>query len=195
MQKPTAYRVDPERLAWKTFRRETRRRIAMLAGTKDSVVLTKIPGTAPVDVTVTVTAADPVTGQPVFSYQGITMNRVPIITEKAEFTLVLRAEGFPPDFQVTFAPIGPGEPGPITWRTSGPQQQVARPDYITEPVLSQDSMTLTFTVTNTATHSHVVLISFTLGVLVAGPDDPSGQTFESPDPTIINVDPPDSTVP
>ena len=142
----------------------------------------KVSGTA-VDsdiqtVTVTVTAGDP----PTFTFDP---HDVEINQPEVTLELTLKPDpNNPPLGDVKFAPFGADDPGPIVFRKPGTKEPVARPSYIGPPTLDASMTTLTFVVTNTATPGKMVLISYTVRVLV------NGQIFESPDPTIINVDPP-----
>ena len=134
----------------------------------------KLSGDTPVPVTVIAAAgASPTIDPPAFSYKGLDTGRsIWIEANVADFTLTLSPAGLPPGYAMTFAPMDPDGTGPITWRSPGAKQPVRRPDYISPPVLSKDSMALTFTVTNTATPGNDVLISFTLSVLVTGRPTP-----------------------
>ncbi|HEY4588192.1 MAG TPA: hypothetical protein VII86_03150 [Thermoanaerobaculia bacterium] len=170
----------------------------MIAEIKESpaAALATTEGTIDVPVTVEITAADPPTGDPTFNFQGLdTRNSVWITSEAADFTLTLSPEGFPEGWSVTYDTTGPG---PITWLSPGPEQPVPRPDYISEPLLDDSSTVLTFTDTNTATVAKQDLVSFKVNIVITPPGGASmrfnslSHTVSSPDPTIINVDPPGS---
>jgi hypothetical protein len=122
-------------------------------------------------ITVTVTAGDP----PLFTFDP---HDIEIDQTEVTVALTLQPAG------VTFAPFGANDPGPIVWRKPGTKEQVARPSYIAPPTLDASGTTLSFDVTNTATSGTKVLISYTIRVSIGG-----GPIIESPDPTIINVDP------
>lgn len=170
----------------------------MIAEAKPSVSPDlKSPGAVDVPVTVVVIAAEQPTDQPTFVFQGLdTKNSVWIYSDEADFTLTLSPTGFPAGYSVTFATTGPG---PITWLTPGSGQPIKRPDYISEPLLSDDSTVLTFNDVNTANPNRDVLVSFAVNVEIvpprqdasdAEPFTSQGHPYSSPDPTIINVDPP-----
>ncbi|HEY0510852.1 MAG TPA: hypothetical protein VGH73_03040 [Thermoanaerobaculia bacterium] len=165
----------------------------MIAEAKNLPRRIQIPGTTQVNVTVTVTPPQGM-GQPVVTFTGLNDNHNQRIeTETADFTLtmVLAGEG-----SATFAPLTL-VPGPITWLSPGQLQEVPQPSYITDLALSQDQLTLTFTDTNTSTVPGIdVLVSFLINYNYIAPGgEPMLFTsrdilFSSPDPTIINVDPP-----
>ncbi len=168
----------------------------MLAEIKNPALATDVqePGTAQVGITVTVTVADTPTDPPTFAYDfeydGVhTARSVWITNEFADFTLTLQPQDVPEGYQMTFVPVNPDGSGPITWLTPGGKTKRDKPDFVIKgPDLSEDQMTITFTVQNDATPGEDTLVSFALNVLLTGPD--TNVTFTSPDPTIINVDPP-----
>ena len=169
----------------------------MLAEIKNPALATDVqkPGTAQVGLTVFVTVADPPSDPPTatfsydFEYDGKhTARSVWIVNEFADFTLTLEPD-LPADYLMTFAPLNPDGSGPITWLTPGGKDKREKPDFVIQgPDLSDDQMTITFTVQNDASPGESILVSFALNVVLTAPD---GQTtpFTSPDPTIINVDP------
>lgn len=171
----------------------------MLAEIKDSALtMVQDPGTAQVGMTATVTVADPPTAQPAFSYTFVydgvyTARSVWITNEFADFTVTLQPQNVPAGFAMTFLPVDPDADGsvpsgPITWLTPGTKQSIPKPDYVIVGPELKDAMKLTFTVRNDATVDKDSLVSFALNVLLTGQG--ASTTFTSPDPTIINVDPP-----
>jgi hypothetical protein len=187
----TFQNVSPET----AFRRKTRRETAMLAEIKDPVRtrIVKDPGTQFVTSTVEVIAGDP----PAFRFPGLEKGRNATIThEEADFTLTLQnpPTGFPEGSRVTFVPLVtvPAESptdGPITWLTPGTLEPIARPHYIKAVELPEPTA-LAFSLTNPSRPDHDVVVSFVVNVVVTVPDQPD-VPLSSPDPTIINVDPPD----
>jgi DP-EP family len=163
----------------KTFQTDMRRERAMIADLGNERG-SKVSGTA-VDgdiqtVAVTVTAGAP-GDPPTFAFDP---QDIEILQPQVTLALTLDQAGFS---SVTFAPFGATDPGPIVWRKPGTKEPVARPSYIAPPTLDASATTLSFDVTNTASGPKMVLVSFTIRILA------DGQIYESPDPTIINVDP------
>ena len=170
----------------------------MLAEIKDSLAptLVKLSGTVQVPVTVHVIAADPPNDTPTFTFEGLdTARSVWIKYEAADFTLTLSAEGFPEGWSVKY---DTADPGPITWLTPGQLESRPKPDYITEPLSPDPFIVLTFTDTNTSIPDKDDLVSFVVHIVVTQPTGASARfnsrshLDSSPDPTIINVDPPGS---
>ena len=171
----------------------------MLAEIKESTVKGELkpPGIQSITSTVEVSA-----NHPVFSFPGLEQGKNATIDhERADFKLSLKnpPTGFLEGSRITFVQLVPPPPqpqpqpptdGPIAWRHPGTEQAVARPDYIDRPTL-QDDTTLTFSLTNTSHLQQDVVIGFVINVLLTVPGRPD-QVLTSPDPTIINVDPPDA---
>lgn len=130
-----------------------------------------------------------------FRFFGLTApNNAQVQTPQANFTLTLSING---TGAVTFA----GDP--ITWFPPGDQTQpIPRPDYITPPAAVGTNQ-VTFTDTNLADPTAMILVSFVVSVKYSSAVDDESflllsavgrsffeeDTFTSPDPTIINVDP------
>lgn len=137
------------------------------------------PESISVSIPVIVTAGDP----PSISFQGVgPQNSIRVDHETATFSLTLSTVGFQESDIVTFDPQEP-----ILWLTPGAEQTIGQPVFITNFDLNDTSTVITFTDTNTATPNDEVLISFRVQALI------NGNPFTlatSPDPTIINVDPP-----
>jgi hypothetical protein len=162
--------------------------------TRSSMAAQDVPPpevTVPVEVQVTY---NPV-GDPTFVFFGLdTNNSVWILAQLADFVLTLSPVGFV-DQIVTFAPIDPQAPGPITWLTPGSGVPIVRPAYVSAPLLSPDGTVVTFTDTNMAQGQHD-LVSFAVNIVVTSLTGDvvlvatSHTPYSSPDPTIINVDPP-----
>jgi hypothetical protein len=170
---------------------------AMIAEAKD-LDLPDSSSIQVVNVTVDVTLPEQPGKEPLITFTGLdTKESVWIKKRKAEFLLDLVVVN-PEAGSATFDPAGP-----VDWRTPGKEEPIEQPKFITDVKLSGDNTTLTFNNKNNATKGKDIIVSFAVvlsyttdgvGMESFSSHVPAGgaTTFPSPDPTIINVDPPDS---